>query len=163
MVLGLLLTSFGIGNASDSWVVRQDGVGPVKYGMSLAQLNDSLHEKFEMPRDEDERGCFYVEPKRHRGVAFMIEHGRATRVDVTAAGIRTAEGMEVGDTEKHALEVFGRRLKITPHAYTGPEGHYLTARSPDGKYGIRFETDGERITGYYAGFFKSIQYIEGCL
>jgi len=35
--------------AGESWVVCEDGVGPVKIGMTLPQLNVSLHEKFALP------------------------------------------------------------------------------------------------------------------
>jgi hypothetical protein len=35
--------------AADAWVARQDGIGPVKIGVTLPQLNMALHEKFAMP------------------------------------------------------------------------------------------------------------------
>ena len=50
---------------NDVWVVREDGVGPVKIGMNLAQLNMVLHEKFSIPADKEERSCFYVDTPRH--------------------------------------------------------------------------------------------------
>jgi len=54
-------------------------------------------------------------------------------------------------------------MKVSRHAYTGEEGgHYLTFRSSDGRYGIRFETDQGKITTFYAGSYAAIQYIEGC-
>src|SRR5579859_4413644 len=40
--------------ADNVWVVRPDGVGPVKVGMSLSQLNAALHETFSMPDDKDD-------------------------------------------------------------------------------------------------------------
>lgn len=158
----VVLASMVVGQANDSWIVRKNSVGPVRFGISLAQLNTTIHEKFVLPEDKDERECFYVEPKGHKQVGFMIEHGRVARVDVTGPGVETAEGIQVGDTEKRALQVYGGKLKVEPHAYTGPEGHYLTAYSDDGKYGIRFETDGKRIDGFYAGLAGAISYIEGC-
>ncbi|MGD1216193.1 MAG: hypothetical protein ABR861_14535 [Terriglobales bacterium] len=61
---------------NDVWVVREDGVGPVKIGMNLAQLNMVLHEKFSMPDSKDERGCFYVDPAKQAHIRFMIVRGR---------------------------------------------------------------------------------------
>src|SRR5262245_33081757 len=87
---------------SDDWVVREDGFGPVKIGMNLTQLNTVLHEKFTAPTDNDDQGCFYVKPEKFPHVSFMIEDGRFTRVDVDAAGIATASGVQVGDTEDQA-------------------------------------------------------------
>jgi len=149
--------------ANDSWVVREDGAGPVRIGMTLAQLDAVLHEKSFKPAAKDDQACFYVDPKSQPKILLMMEDGRLARVDVNGPGVFTSTGIQVGDTEKHALQVYGGKLKIKPHAYTGDEGgHYLTTKSSDGRYGIRFETDGKKITMYYAGRFDAIQYIEGC-
>jgi len=163
MLSALALVTVVATLADDSWVVREDGAGPVKIGMSLSQLNALLHEKFVMPTEKDERACFYVGPQKQPKLAFMMLDGRVGRVDVSEPGVRTFMGIQVGDSEKYALQVYGRRLKVKPHAYTGDEGgHYLTAKSSDGHFGIRFETDGKKVTMYYAGRFDAIQYIEGC-
>jgi hypothetical protein len=148
--------------ASDTWVVREDGVGPVKIGMSLLQLSTVLHEKFSMPTAKDEQGCFYVDSSKHPHILFMIIDGRLARIDVAEPGVSTPEGVQVGDTESHARKVYGSRLKVDPHAYTSPEGHYLTARSKDVRFGIRFETDHGKIKMFYTGRYDAIQYIEGC-
>jgi len=85
------------------------------------------------------------------------------RVDVDQAGILTAEGVQVGDTEEHAKKVYGPRLKIEPSQNAGGEGgHYLTVLSSDRRYGIRFETEQGKITTFYAGTYEAIQYVEGC-
>jgi hypothetical protein len=148
--------------ASDSWVLRQDGIGPVKVGMNLAQLNTILHEKFAVPESKDEQACFYVDAAARPHVSFMIVNGHLARIDVYGTGVPTTNGIQVGDPEERAKQVYGSRLTVKPHAYTGPEGHYLTIRSADGHYGIRFETDNGKITIFYAGRFDAIQYIEGC-
>jgi hypothetical protein len=143
--------------AGDAWVVRMDGVGPVKIGMTLSELNNVLHEKFSMPENKNDQGCFYVNPRKHAHIAFMIEDGHLVRVDVDRAGVLTAEGIRVGDSEAHALKIYGPGLKVAPSQYTGPEGHYLTLRSSSGRYGIRFETDKGKIGMFYAGSFEAIQ------
>jgi hypothetical protein len=131
--------------------------------MTLPDLNSLLHEKFSMPADKDDQGCFYVSPRKHPHISFMIENGHLVRVDVTDAGVFAAKGIQVGDSEKQALKAYGTRMKIEPSAYSGEQGgHYLTVRSPDSRYGIRFETEDGKITMFYAGRFKAIQYIEGC-
>jgi hypothetical protein len=76
------------------------------------------------------------------------------------AGVATAEGVQVGDSEEHAKQVYGSRLKIEPHHYT--DGHYLTVASKSGGYGIRFETENGKIETFYGGTFEAIQYVEGC-
>jgi hypothetical protein len=160
--LGVLaIVSAAASLASDGWIVRQDGVGAIKIGMSLSHLNTVLHEKFAMPEKKDDQGCFYVHPAKHPAVSLMIEDGRLARIDVDKAGVLTVEGVQVGDSEKHVLQVYGLSLKVEEHAYT-PEGHYLTVRSKDGRYGVRFETEKGKVQTFYAGRFEAVKYIEGC-
>ena len=130
--------------------------------MTLTQLNATLHEKFSMPTEKEDQGCFYVHPSNHPQIGFMIEDGRLVRIDVDHPGISTSEGIQVGDSESHTLKVYGEVLKVEPRAYMEEDGHFLTARSRDGRYGVRFETDHGKITGFYAGRYDAIQYIEGC-
>jgi hypothetical protein len=129
--------------------------------MTLAELNGVLHEKFTMPRAKDEQACFYETPKTQPKLGFMIEDGRLSRIDVDKPGVLTSTGIQVGDSEKHARQVYGARLKVEPQHYI-VNGRYLTAKSSDGRYGIRFATEDGKITSYYAGRYQSIQYIEGC-
>jgi hypothetical protein len=131
-------------------MVRSDGVGPLKVGMTIHQLRTALNENFSLPKDKDEQGCFYVNPSKHPKLNLMILGGRFARVDVDERGTLTSEGIQIGNTEAHAKRVYGHKLKITPHAYTAPEGHYLTVLSKHGAYGIRFETDHGKIVRLYA-------------
>ena len=148
-------------SAAEAPVIRPDGVGPIKMGMTVAQLSDALHQKFSMPEHKEDQGCFFVHPRVYPAV--MIEDGKVVRVDVDQPGILTAEGVQVGDTEEHAKKVYGPRLKIEPSKYAGDEGgHYLTVLSNDRRYGIRFETEQGKITTFYAGTSAAIQYAEGC-
>jgi len=95
-----------------AWVLRTDGIGPVKIGMSLPELNAILQEHFSMPIDKGDQGCFYVTPRSHSQVSFMIEDGRLVRADVNKAGVSTVRGVHVGDTEAHVKSVYGPKLKI---------------------------------------------------
>jgi hypothetical protein len=156
----VFLILIGTSFCGDGWIVREDGVGPVKFGITRAQLSATLHQKL----SEDEGGgdnCFYVHARGHDHVAFMIEGGKLVRVDVDAPGVATTSGIQVGDSEAHARQIYGAKMKVTEHKYI-ETGHYLTVRSADGRYGIRFETDKGKITEFYAGTYDSIQYVEGC-
>jgi hypothetical protein len=144
IALTLALASIATLAADDVWVIREDGVGPAKIGMTISQLNTVLGEKFAMPREKDDQACFDVQPTKHSHISFMIEDGRLSRVDVDAPGISTTEGIQVGDSEAKAQRVYGSRLKVEPH-HSIDEGHYLTVRSRDGRYGTRFETEKGKI------------------
>ena len=155
-LVGRLLLCFCVSSnslASDSLAVRFDGVGAVKIGMSLSQLNAALQRKSE---PDDEGGCFYVESSKHPHLKFMIIDGRLARIDVEDPGASTSAGIQVGDSDSRVKQVYGSRVKITAHQYID-SGHYLTIRSSSGKYGIRFETDQGKVVTFYAGTYEAIQ------
>ena len=156
----LTILAAGISMADDVWVVRENGVGPVEIGMTLSQLNTTLGESFAVPPNREDQACFSVSPAKHASISFLIEQGLFARMDVDEPGISTAEGVQVGDSEAHALKAYGRRLEITPRHDV--EGHYLTLRSADGRYGIKFETEKGKIEAFYAGRAEAIQYVDGC-
>lgn len=152
-----LATSSQVGGR---WIVREDGIGPVKVGMTLDQLKATLQEKL----TEEESGndsCYYVHGRRRPHISFMIIDNHVVRIDVDAPGIPASSGIQVGDSETHARTIYGPKLKVTAHKYVDT-GHYLTVRAGNGRYGIRFETDKGKITSFYAGTYEAIQYVEGC-
>jgi hypothetical protein len=159
----LFLASITTVYADGAWVIREDGAGPAKIGITLTHLKSVLGEKLiESDDGEGSDTCFYVNPAKHPHVSFMIEDERLSRVDVDAPGISTMEGIQVGDSESKALRAYGTGPKIEPHKYID-DGHYLTIRSRDGRYRMRFETEKGKITRFYGGRFESVQYVEGCL
>ncbi len=131
--------------------------------MTLAQLRAAFHpDTLTEVGASGNESCFYVQSKGHRQFSFMIMNGRVARIDVTRSGVSTASGIQVGDSEAETIKTYGSGLKVEPHAYSAPDGHYLTIRSKDGRYGLRFETYKGKIESFYAGRSDAIQYIEGC-
>ena len=143
-------------------VLRPDGMGRVRIGMTLPQLNRLLHDKMKASDDADEQHCFLTSPAKFSEVIFMIEEGRLSRIETRAVGVATTEGIQVGDTEARGKQVYGRRLKVED-AHYDDDGHYLTVFTPDKKYGIRFTTHEGKIVEIYVGRAESIQYVEDCL
>jgi hypothetical protein len=162
IILLLLAASFSCNlQAQESWVVRDEGTGPVKIGTSKSRLTALLHEKLK-EADDGSDSCYYLESRKHPNLRFMMIDENLARIDVSKRGIAASTGVQVGDTEKRTLRAYGAGLKVERHKYIH-DGHYLTARSKNGKYGIRFETEKGKIIAFYAGTFEAIQYVEGCL
>lgn len=141
-------------------VLREDGLGRAKIGMTLDQLKAAIPGKVE----EEESGsdsCFYVHALGDNKAYFMMIDGRLARIDVKSPGIQTSTGIQVGDSEERVQQVYGSRMKLSPHKYIDT-GHYLTVRSADGHLGVRFETENGKLLTFYAGTYEAIQYVEGC-
>ena len=130
--------------------------------MTKPQLNAALHDKLSAEGESGSESCYYLASHKHPHIGFMMIDERFARIDVNGANVPTSDGIRIGDTEAHVIKVYGPTVKVDPHQYID-DGHYLTARSKNGKYGIRFETDKGRVVSFYAGGFEAIQYVEGCL
>lgn len=155
----------GIASADAAeWRLSTAGYGPARIGMSVEEAARALHVDLVAPDPIDEPECYYVEPKpKIDGLAIMVSQGRVVRFDVGAPGIKSRSGLGVGDAEAHVLEVLGvSSVEVTPHKYTGPEGHYLTIWSNDHSRALRFETDQGKVTAFHAGRVPEATYVEGC-
>jgi lysophospholipase L1-like esterase len=143
------------------WQVSLRGVGPVRFGMSMAELERALGGNLStVSRTE----CTYVNsPGLPQGLKLMVDSGRVVRAEVHTAGIRTDSGAEVGITESQIRRMYPG-VRTEPHKYTGPEGHYLIVRGEAADSGSRFifETDGRVVTQYRAGLRPQVDYVEGC-
>lgn len=139
--------------------------GKVRIGLSKGALERALHAPLvsDYSDPDSEAACHYVRSKSlPEGVSIMIRNGRVARVDVNAPGIATLSGAQIGMSERELKNRYRNRLAEAPHKYAWPEGRYLTLHSSDRTRAIRFETDGEVVTGFYAGTAESIQLAEGC-
>ena len=143
--------------------VTPEGIGPVRVGTTLSELNSALGEQLKPAYDVNPE-CDYVDPAAlPPGIALMVVRDTIVRIDVDTAGIATPEGAAVGDTETKILELYRGRVEVQPHKYTGPTGHYLVVTWPtDTLHLLIFETDGEKVVNYRAGVRPAVEYIEGC-
>jgi hypothetical protein len=150
-------------DGSAALTVRADGIGVVRVGMTLAELNAALGDSLTVSYTDFE-GCDHVQPAAlPPSVALMILDDSVARVEVDSSDVPTAEGARVGDTEAAVLALYGTRATVSPHKYTGPEGHYVTVADPaDSTHLIIFETDGKVVTLFRAGRTPAVQFVEGC-
>ena len=149
-----------VDTAPPQWVVRPDGIGPLKVGIPLAAASQVLGETLRV----GQAGCDHVNPTTMpEGILLMVIDDTIARVQIDSAGIKTAEGAQVGDSESRVLELYGARARIEPHKYTYPDGHYVVITPPgDTLHRIIFETYQGRVTKYRAGRVPAVQLVEGC-
>jgi len=164
LTLLALLLGVGAAVAADPARLGFRSFGKARIGMTETELARALGRPLvHVSPEAEEEGCYYATVSGlPDAVGFMMLDRRLARVDVSGPGVRTISGAEVGSSEDDIRRLYGDRVVTDPHAYMGPEGHYLTVLSSDGRHGLRFETDGQRVTGFYAGRADAIGYIEGC-
>lgn len=148
---------------ADDWRLRMDGIGPLKIGMRFDAANHALNDVLERSPEalRPSPSCEMIPVSGHPGVELMFIDDKLSRVDVFEAGIRDEEGIGVGDSANKVLAAYPN-VKVQPNAYDDRE-KYLTVRAKRGPLAIRFETQDGKIGQFYAGEFKSVQFIEHCL
>ena len=137
------------------------GIGPVRAGMTLAELREALDSvRF---TDPESARCAY--PRfvgLPEGVWVMVEQGVVGRVDVQKGDVATAEGVRIGDDSAKVRSTYGERMTVVPHKYT--DGRYLEIATPgDTVHLIVFETNARgTVLRYRAGKLPQVRYVESC-
>lgn len=164
LTIGTVLAQARLTNQSKVFI---NGIGSIRVGMTVAQASQAAGTRLVREGGYQGDSCYYVKPQCNpKGVAFMVTNGRISRLDVhNNRYITTLKGAKIGDSESRIKSLYLGQIKVTPHEYTSPQGHYLTFMPKDRSdrnYRLVFETDGKRVTQFRAGKLPEVEYVEGC-
>jgi len=142
-------------------VVSAVGFGFVRIGETtreLAAAGDSV-----AAANPKHVACRYAHPNAFpRGARVMVLDDVIVRIDVDSAGIRTAEGLQIGDPESRVFETYRGRVASLPHKYLR-NGHNLVVWQPAGVTSrMIFETDGDKVLRYRVWRPPAVDFVEGC-
>jgi hypothetical protein len=93
----------------------------------------------------------------------MFEDSVLVRIDVTAPGIATSEGLQVGNSRARADSLYGAVATRRPHKYEA--GEYLIVRQlapADTLQRLVIEVVGGSVKRFRVGRFPQVEYVEGC-
>lgn len=139
-------------------VLSAEGIGKIRFGMTLAQAEQAVGAKAERPTPFDP-ACSMVRFAALPKLRFMVESDKVTRADAEV-GVENAVGVAIGDTldkvrEKHPA------AEVSMHKYD-KNGHYVTFPSADGRAAIILEESGGKVTKVRAGLQPAVAYVETC-
>jgi hypothetical protein len=141
-------------------VVSAVGYGFIRIGETardLAVAGDSV-----AASNPKHVACRYAHPKAFpRGARVMLLDDVIVRIDVDSTGIRTAEGVQIGDPESRVFETYRGRVASLPHKYL-KNGHNLVVWQPGITSRMIFETDGDKVLRYRVGRLPALDLVEGC-
>jgi len=160
--LGLLSDVCAISAPSSGLPLTVDGLGEFRFGMKLDDINALLPRKLESTRPELRAvpNCEYIRAPSIRGVSFVFVDDQLARIDVDAPGIRSIEGIEVGDRLENVLpRLSAARQEPLDHV---PEGVVYVLESARQPTAISFQFDNGRLVRMISGDKKVIRYSEGC-
>lgn len=165
LLLVLIVACLPLPVVAGQWVATFDQVGPLKIGMTLAQVNQALGAHLtapEVPGADPSGRCVYLDPPQNPAIRLIIMDSRLARIEIVKDSIKTGTGIGVGDTTAGVTAAYGSRITTEPGAHYPQRGGYLTVLSARGEYGMRFVTLDGRVTTYYSGTAQNIQLVEGC-
>lgn len=149
------------------WTVGLSAYGPIQTGSLRTAVLAALGAPPQRGQESLPEACEYMgipESPLTRVVSFMVVSDTIVRVDVDSSTVATVWGDRVGDSEGAVLARHAGRVRVEPHKYTGPEGHYLIVTSRDDTlHRLVFETDGKRVMAYHAGLRPYVDWVEGCV
>lgn len=147
------------------WKLTPAGWGPVRIGMTRAQMEKALAVPLEGEGFDNYGTCveLYSSNEKLAGLYFMFQDGKLTRISANGSStIKTPRGIGVGSSDEEVRKAYGTKLQAEPHHYEGEPAEYLTYWLKPKVRGVRFETDIQRkVETIHAGN-DSIQLIEGC-
>ena len=148
--------------ATSAWTVTPSGIGPIRVGMSAADLK-RVGGDITLPDSGAE--CVYVRPPNApSGVLVMLAHGQVARVDIDSAGVQSDAGVAVGDSVARVIQAYAGRVTVTPHKYV-QGAQYLTVQSPslqDSTRRIVFESDSGHVKRFRSGRVPEVEWVERC-
>lgn len=160
---------------SDRSQVSLDGIGAVKFGMTLEQASAAAGTPIEIiPAPVNTERCAMARPTGGPdNVTFLIVDRVVAVVNVgllgpggSRSGITTVAGIGAGSTEADVLQAYSGQVQLRPNQYQGHRGYNTLTYTPSdarmAKYGVVFETDGQRVLAFRAGFAGPVSWIEGC-
>ena len=142
-----------------------DGFGPAHWGASEEQIRQAWGKDLEGGPTEPE-SCHYLFPQpRSQGgyrLAFMVEAGKFSRIDVRAPEIVAPGGGRVG-MDKADLHRLYPAITEQKHKYV-EGGLNLRGMDPAGGQGvIVFEVDpAGKVIAWRVGVPPQVDYVEGC-
>ena len=143
-------------------VLTLDGLGPLRIGLSEAQLRSRHRAVPEEASPDPEVDCAYWSSPLYPGIAMMVSGGRLVRIETEDARYRAPGGARVGLAEAELRARYGARIRVEEHPYMGPEGKYLIVRASREPLAMIVETWGGRARSIRVGNWRSVQLIEGC-
>ena len=169
--LALATAAVGLAAAvsAPTWGVYLKRLGPVTYGMTVAEANRLPGVQLVRPPGfNDFAPCGYVAPVDSTlPIAFMTDGERIVRGDVYGEGIRTASGIGIGSSAREVREAYDEALWEQPHLYGDGPGDRLLMLLPneleDAEYRVAFNVFDDTVRSFQAGLYPFVLYPEGCV
>lgn len=137
------------GNAANltEYQLTTDGLGPIRIGMSSAQVAKAGF-RLGSP-DHGNKECGEYPLAGNKGITLLFQNDRLTRLLVRNPGIKTLSGARVGMPAAQIEHIYGKKLEVLRFADVGEEGGGGTMRiyASDRRSSVVFGTNEDQTHG----------------
>lgn len=150
-------------------ILNSDELDGVHVGMTVHEAENVLNTKFVVEVDDENSpescGFAYRQDGRDGDIAYMVEGGRITRIDVMGNSadkgvVRTATGIGIGSTETQIRKAYGAQIRVERNLYDENGRDYLVP-GPLGT-AFLFEAVKGKVVRFRSGKVGPVSYPEGC-
>lgn len=167
----------------DPEVINLEGFGAAKFGSNEESVRMSWGRPLNASKPAVGATCYYLysdtvsldssnldsKPKRHQGIAFMLEDGEFVRYDIDDPKWVAPGSIVVGDTMATVMQAHAGHVENQPHKYIdGAHTLIVTpvqtrSESTPSSARLIFETDANNIViNWRIGVEPQVYYVEGC-
>ncbi|MBV8976468.1 MAG: hypothetical protein JOZ13_03735 [Alphaproteobacteria bacterium] len=162
-VLAVLISAHTAAHAARP-VLTPDGIGPIRIGMTLQQVQKAVGGTINLHDDasDDQNVCAETDVPGWPNVSLLLENLRVTVISI-GKPYRTRDGVGIGWTEPVLKQIFGSHAVFGPRPYfeDDPHAHNVIVKVSKNREFL-FQTKDSKIESISLGELPSVEYWEGC-
>lgn len=165
LAIAALMVSWASATATpiENSSLSPSGLGPIKIGMLLPEINLLLKHKITPLKIELRAtpNCDYNKLADFPGVALLFINDTLVRIDLDTSTIRSTHGIAVGDRQVAAV----RKMPHSKHEPLDhvPEGAAFVVEDQSRQNGVSYQFEHGKLVRMIAGNVKAIRYAEACM
>jgi hypothetical protein len=169
LICDITLVNIAFAQTNTDWLLSEDGLGPIKIGMTVAQAEKATKKKFVLPKNLVSQeplataSCRFATLKDSpTDVTFVFGTGIIYRIDTTNPKIKTAKGIHVGSSTDEAKILYKDTIKNFPNEYEPNSPPALLVAPKGSRNSLLFFSNGKNITYIRAGGDSAVKEGETC-
>jgi len=169
LVMSIVTFNPAFAKQNTDWQLSEDGLGPIKIGMTVAQAEKAAQQKLALeplgglgvPVTE---ACRFAKFKTGpKDISLMLNNRKIVRIDVKNPEIKTTQGAHLGSTTQEIKKLYKGQTTVQPNKYVATqETVTVTPKEKTNSRLIFFGNDKNIIDMISAGRLPEVEYVEGC-
>jgi len=164
IAFGAFVLAAGVTHANPTNILTADGIGPLRIGMTLQQLEAAIGRKVDLSdlSSDDTSVCAEIDVPGWENIGLLMENLRVTVIYIDRP-YRTIDGVYHGMSETDLKRRFGHQAVFGYRPYFGgdPHAHNVVVKKGRRREFL-FQTENDKVSSISVGDLPGVEYWEGC-